>query len=73
MGPVDRQGRGATPVTLAKANRGGYNKENVKRLRKLGVCDVGLAPRGRTPWEVSPAASEGPTFTSITGDQGPTR
>jgi hypothetical protein len=24
----------------------------VNRLRKLGVRDIGLAPRGRTPWEV---------------------
>ena len=53
-----RQGHGATPVTLAKANRGGYNKENVKRLRKLGVRDVGMAPRGRTPWEVEGKAKE---------------
>jgi transposase len=33
-------------------DRGGYSTENVKRLRKLGVRDVGLAPRGRAPWEV---------------------
>lgn len=33
-------------------DRGGYSTENVKRLRKLGVRDIGLAPRGRTPWEV---------------------
>jgi hypothetical protein len=33
-------------------DRGGYSTENVKRLRKLGVHDIGLAPRGRTPWEV---------------------
>jgi hypothetical protein len=30
-------------------DRGG---ENVKLLRKLGVRDIGLAPRGRAPWEV---------------------
>jgi IS5 family transposase len=34
-------------------DRGGYSTENVKRLRKLGVRDIGLAPRGRTPWEVA--------------------
>jgi hypothetical protein len=33
-------------------DRGGYSKENVERLGKLGVRDIGLAPRGRTPWEV---------------------
>ncbi len=33
-------------------DRGGYSTENVKRLRKLGVRDIGLAPRGRAPWEV---------------------
>lgn len=33
-------------------DRGGYSAENVKRLRKLGVRDIGLAPRGHTPWEV---------------------
>jgi hypothetical protein len=33
-------------------DRGGYSTENVKRLRKLGIRDIGLAPRGRTPWEV---------------------
>jgi hypothetical protein len=33
-------------------DRGGYSTENVKRLGKLGVRDIGLAPRGRTPWEV---------------------
>ena len=27
-------------------DRGGYSTENVKRLRKLGVRDIGLAPRG---------------------------
>jgi len=29
-----------------------YSTENVKRLRKLGVRDIGLAPLGRAPWEV---------------------
>ena len=33
-------------------DRGGHSTENVKRLRNLGVRDIGLAPRGRTPWEV---------------------
>lgn len=33
-------------------DRGGHSAENVERLAKLGVRDIGLAPRGRTPWEV---------------------
>lgn len=33
-------------------DRGGYSAENVARLGKLGVRDVGLAPRGRASWAV---------------------
>jgi len=33
-------------------DRGGYSTQNVSALKKLGVKDVGLAPRGRTPWSV---------------------
>jgi hypothetical protein len=33
-------------------DRGGYSTQNVERLGKLGVRDIGLAPRGRAPWEV---------------------
>jgi len=33
-------------------DRGGYSAQNVSDLKKLGVKDVGLAPRGRTPWSV---------------------
>jgi hypothetical protein len=33
-------------------DRGGYSRENVERLGKLGVRDIGLAPQGCTPWEV---------------------
>jgi Transposase domain (DUF772) len=33
-------------------DRAGYSTENVNRLRKLGVRDVGLAPRGLAAWEV---------------------
>jgi hypothetical protein len=33
-------------------DRAGHSAKNVERLRELGVRDVGLAPRGRTPWEV---------------------
>ena len=33
-------------------DRGGYSAQNVERLGDLGVRDIGLAPRGRAPWEV---------------------
>jgi len=33
-------------------DRGGYSPRNVAELKKLGVRDVGLAPRGRAPWVV---------------------
>ncbi len=39
-------------------DRAGYSAENVERLHKLGVRDVGLAPRGRTPWEVEGKAKD---------------
>lgn len=34
-------------------DRGGYSERNVKALAKLGVKEVGLAPRGRAGWAVS--------------------
>jgi len=43
---------GKAPLAYAY-DRGGYSAENVSALRKLGVKEVGLAPRGRTPWSVS--------------------
>jgi hypothetical protein len=33
-------------------DRAGHSAENIARLRQLGVRDVGLAPRGRSVWEV---------------------
>lgn len=33
-------------------DRAGHSADNVAHLRKLGVRDVGLAPRGRTAWAV---------------------
>ena len=36
-------------------DRAGHSAGNVTRLRELGVRDVGLAPRGSTPWEVEGA------------------
>jgi len=43
---------GKAPLAYAY-DRGGYSAENVSALKELGVSDVGLAPRGRTPWSVS--------------------
>jgi Transposase domain (DUF772) len=39
-------------------DRAGHSAENVARLRKLGVRDVGLAPRGRTAWSVKGRVKE---------------
>jgi hypothetical protein len=33
-------------------DRGGWSKDNVEELRKLGVRDVGLAPQGKAAWPV---------------------
>jgi len=43
---------GKAPLAYAY-DRGGYSVENVSALKELGINDVGLAPRGRTPWSVS--------------------
>jgi len=34
-------------------DRGGYSKENVHKLQRKGVKEVGLAPRGKAPWSVT--------------------
>ena len=34
-------------------DRGGWSAKNVAKLKKLGVKEVGLAPRGKSNWEVS--------------------
>jgi molybdopterin converting factor small subunit len=39
-------------------DRAGHSAQNVARLRELGVRDVGLAPRGRTAWEVKGRVKE---------------
>jgi molybdopterin converting factor small subunit len=43
---------GKAPLAYAY-DRGGYSEQNVFALKKLGVKEVGLAPRGRTQWSVS--------------------
>jgi hypothetical protein len=44
---VERFGR--APRAFA-CDRGGYSQANVRAVRKEGVEQVGLAPRGKTPW-----------------------
>ena len=48
---------GKAPLAYAY-DRGGYSAQNVSALKKLGVKDVGLAPRGRTRWAVSGAVRD---------------
>jgi IS5 family transposase len=48
---------GKAPLAYAY-DRGGYSTQNVSALKKLGVKDVGLAPRGRTRWSVSGATRD---------------
>jgi len=42
---------GKAPTSYAY-DRGGHSELNIKRLRQLGVRNVGLAPRGRAEWQV---------------------
>jgi hypothetical protein len=39
-------------------DRGGHSAENLRRLKKLGVRNLGLAPRGRTQWAVGEQTRE---------------
>jgi len=34
-------------------DRGGWSRENIRRIRQEGVKDVGLAPRGKAQWQVT--------------------
>lgn len=45
---------GRAPIAYAY-DRAGHSRRNVEKLRKLGVCQIGLAPRGRCAWEVEGA------------------
>src|SRR5437762_13496318 len=53
-GGADRALFGKAPRSYAY-DRAGHSERNVDRLREIGVRDVGLAPRGNTPWEVEGA------------------
>ena len=46
---------GRAPTAYAY-DRGGHSVANVEKLRQLGVCQIGLAPRGRCAWQVKGAA-----------------
>lgn len=39
-------------------DRGGWSERNVAEVKKLGVKEVGLAPRGNAQWEVSAATKK---------------
>jgi hypothetical protein len=39
-------------------DRAGHSEKNVKRLKELGVKEVGLAPRGKTGWAVNDSMRE---------------
>ena len=39
-------------------DRAGHSEKNVKRVKELGVRDVGLAPRGKTGWAVGEGIRE---------------
>ena len=39
-------------------DRGGWSKKNVAALKKVGVKEVGLAPRGKAEWNVSGRTKE---------------
>src|SRR5712692_601570 len=45
---------GRAPIAYAY-DRAGHSTANVAKLRELGVCQIGLAPRGRLAWEVEGA------------------
>ena len=49
----DHIARFGKPPRAYAYDRGGWNESNVKELKRLGVRDVGLAPRGRGRWQVA--------------------
>jgi hypothetical protein len=42
----------AAPETYG-FDRGGYSKGNIKKMKKLGIKHVGIAPKGKADWEIS--------------------
>jgi hypothetical protein len=49
----DHIARFGKPPRAYAYDRGGWSDGNVKELKRIGVKDVGLAPRGRAHWRVS--------------------
>jgi IS5 family transposase len=39
-------------------DRGGYSRDNIKKLKAKGVKEVGLAPRGKAEWAIGKKAKE---------------
>jgi hypothetical protein len=48
---------GEAPSTYG-FDRGGYSKANIKKSKKLGVKNVGIAPTGKAKWHVSEKKAE---------------
>lgn len=48
---------GEAPKTFG-FDRGGYSLANIKKAKKLGVKNVGIAPKGKAKWDVSERMSE---------------
>jgi hypothetical protein len=47
-----------TPPKAYAYDRGGWSEKNVAALKKMGVKEVGLAPRGKAEWKVSGRTKE---------------
>ncbi len=45
---------GEVPETYG-FDRGGYSEGNIKKMKKLGVKNIGIAPKGKAQWEISKA------------------
>jgi hypothetical protein len=48
----DHQAMFGKPPKAYAYDRGGWSQPNVDALNELGVCHVGLAPRGKATWQV---------------------
>jgi len=46
-----------TPETYG-FDRGGYSQGNIKKLKKRGVKNIGIAPKGKADWEISQAKQD---------------
>ena len=46
------------PPSAYAYDRGGYSRDNIRKLKAKGVKEVGLAPRGKAKWAVGKKAKE---------------